>query len=138
MGKVRAPAKPAGMPEIAFQLVDGETLRLSELRGQRVLLNFWAEWCTPCRLEMPAIRRVAASYPDVVVIGVTADGAREQIRSAVQELEMTWPVSLPNPRANQIFQVSVYPTTILLDQSGQVVATHSGLLTDPQLHWLLW
>src|SRR5205823_12365722 len=64
-GRIGAPA-----PDFEWTSLDGQTLRLSTYRGKVVVVNVWATWCPPCREEMPALQRVAASEPDVIVLEV--------------------------------------------------------------------
>jgi len=69
-----APGRPA--PDFALPDLDGNTLRLSDFSGRPVVLNFWATWCAPCRLEMPELARAAADYADqgLVVLAINQDG----------------------------------------------------------------
>ena len=137
-GKIRAPDLPDRVHDATFRTLDGQLFALSSLRGRTVVLNFWATWCTPCRLEMPVFRRYAENHPDVMIIGVTADGSVADIERAVEELDITWPVTTPDRSLNQRFDISSYPTTVVIDEMGRTKATHAGLLTDPQLLWLMW
>ena len=137
-GKIRAPDLPTIAPDVELRTIQGERLQLSSLRGRKVVLNFWATWCTPCRLEMPAIRRFHDLYPEIEVISITADGSIRQLMQAVEELEMTWTVSVPNSDALRAYGITSYPTTVVIDEAGRITAAHAGLLTDPQLFWLAW
>ena len=136
VGQLRAPDLPDQAPDGRLELLDGTQIRLSELRGRPVILNFWARWCSPCRLEIPALRRFAERHPDTHLIGVTVDGSLTEIADSVEELGITWPVSRPNTTLLRAYSVDMYPTTVFIDAEGRVVASHAGLLTDPQLEWL--
>lgn len=135
-GQIRAPDLPDQAPEFRLRTLDGVVVSSAELQGKKVILNFWATWCMPCKLEMPVFRRFAAANPDVVVLGVTADGSRSEIAQSVDALEITWPVTYPNPAVKAAYDVSVFPTTVVIGPDGGIKAAHAGILTDPQLYWL--
>ena len=138
IGQFRAPELPVDAPDFRVTTLEGKSIGLSELRGRPVILNFWATWCTPCRLEVPAFRRFAERHPEVHIVGVTADGLAQEIARVVEDLGITWTLAMPNPSVARLFKVDVYPTTVFIDPDGHVTAAHVGLLTDLQLAWLAW
>ncbi|UGV31659.1 TlpA family protein disulfide reductase [Halopseudomonas aestusnigri] len=106
----------------------GVALDREQLQGQRVLVNFWAEWCAPCRDELPELNRLAAELPRGGVVGIDYDGATgEQLQAVVTRMGIRFPVlgaefasayGLPRPQ--------VLPTTYLLDGEGAILATLQG------------
>lgn len=134
-------------PEIAMEDPAGDTLRLSQLRGQVVLVDFWASWCRPCRMENPRVRQAYRTYKDrafkgadgFAVFSVSLDraGALEAWKKAIaaDSLEWKWHVGAvktgDNPAA-QRYQVAFIPTNALIDGTGKVVATdvHGDALTQ--------
>lgn len=123
-------------PEFALQTVDGGTFRLSDHQGDVVLLNFWATWCGPCRVEMPALqqqyeRRSSAGF---VVAGVNAGESRQDVMSFGRELGLTFPLLLdPDEEVQRLYQIRAYPTSILVDQEGRIGRVHFGVLTEDLL-----
>ena len=132
-GWMRAPSLPETAPELALQDLQGDTVRLSELRGQPVVLNFWATWCGPCRVEAPSFSRFSANHPEFAVLGVAADGSPARLRKAKEELGITYTVLRGTPAALKSYGISTFPTTVIIDAQGRVVTAHTGLLLDPQL-----
>ena len=108
-------------PQLAVTLFNGEELRLSDLKGKVVVLNFWASWCPPCRWEMPAFERMWQEYRDqgVVFVGVAISDAEEDAQAFARKIGVTYPVGLDaTGRAARDFRVFGLPTTFLIDRDG--------------------
>jgi peroxiredoxin len=114
------PAEPAAAFSVATP--DGGTLRLADLRGKVVFLNFWATWCEPCLEEMPAMERLARAYRDrgLVVLALSADreGA-SVVRPFLKRHALTFPVGLdPDQSVARLYRVWALPSTFILDRAG--------------------
>jgi len=120
---VALPRKGYLAPDWALESLDGEHLTLSELRGQVVVLNFWATWCPPCRSEMPAIEQVYRTYADrgLAVMAVNVQEAEQQTRAFVEGMGLTFPV-LPDRdgSVSTRYQVTSLPTTFIVDRTGMI------------------
>jgi len=114
-GFLRGPSLSEGAPDFDLPDLDGERVVLSELRGQPVLLNFWATWCGPCRIEAPALSRFAERHPELVVLGIAADGSPASLRKASQDLGITYRIVRGNRAVIEAYEVQSFPTTVLLD-----------------------
>jgi thiol-disulfide isomerase/thioredoxin len=112
---------PAGKPR-------GDGLQLDELRGQWVLINYWATWCKPCIQEIPELNALAQQYPGVTVLGVNFDGTRgEELARQVSELGIEFPILEQDPAAALgTNRPSVLPTTLVLGPDGELRATLIG------------
>lgn len=135
-GWLRAPALPDVAPDFALSDLDGEVVRLSDLRGTPVVVNFWATWCGPCRMEAPSFSRFARSHPEFTVLGVAADGPASKLRHAAGELGIEYLVLQGDRETLAAYDVDTFPTTVVVDRDGRVHATHTGMLLDPQIWWL--
>jgi thiol-disulfide isomerase/thioredoxin len=125
-------------PDFVLQWDDGRFLTLSDLAGKRVLLNFWATWCAPCRLEMPVIVAEAANDPNTVIIAVNVQEALAGVTSFAEEFDMALPVALDSQGAlRNRFALPGLPSTFLIDETGVVVARAFGPLNDAGLAALL-
>jgi peroxiredoxin len=126
-----AEGQPA--PEFTAETASGEQVALSDYAGRPVILNFWATWCAPCRVEMPALQAASERYADqgVVVLAVNALESRDQVTGFMDELGLTFPVVLdPDGEIIDLYEVRVFPTTVLIDADGVVRAEHYGALDD--------
>src|SRR5436309_8337725 len=125
-----APGSPA--PLFSARKLDGGTLALASLRGQVVLLNFWAPACPPCRIEMPELEKIHRRYADrgLRVIGITEmDPSREQVLGALKEVVVTYPVLLdPGARVGSLYAIVAHPTSVLIDARGIVCYVNVGYL----------
>ena len=128
------PAQPyEGFPAPDFELTtaSGETIRLSELRGKAVILNFWASWCPPCRAEMPAFLSISRSYQssDLVILAVNAADQDDltQVQDFITEMNLTFPVLYDTTgTVQELYAVSALPSTFFIDRGGVIQAVVIG------------
>ena len=122
-----AQATPA--PDFTLKTLDGPALRLAEQRGQVVLVNFWASWCAPCKVEMPHLNRLADKYRDtgVVLLAVNVDDDPRKAAAEAKKLGINFPVLLDTAKtASKAYQLQAMPTTVLVDRDGKVRHVHQG------------
>ena len=133
-GLVGAPA-----PDFALKSASGENLRLSEYRGEVVMINFWATWCGPCRQEMPLLDELYDRYQRVGfrLLGVNIDDDREQAMRMADELDVSFPVLFDSGKAvSEQYQVEAMPVTVLVDRGGTVRYVHHGYQPGYEQHYL--
>ena len=112
-------------PEITLTTLEGNTIRLSDLRGQPVLINFWASWCPPCKAEMPAVQRVQSLYQDqgfvVLAINATQQDTRETAEQFIKNGGYTFQVLLDTQgEATRSYQIHSLPTSFFIDAQGMI------------------
>jgi len=116
-------SKVVSAPEIELKDLTGAPVRLSDLRGRVVLLNFWATWCVPCREEIPDLN---AMYKDLEaqgfkVVGASWDDSVSDIQSFQQEIKVDYPVLLDGQSVGESFGgVQSFPTTFIIDRTGRI------------------
>jgi peroxiredoxin len=116
-------------PEFSGVTADGQKVSLAGLRGEVVLLNFWATWCLECRPEMPAFERLHREFSvqGLAVVGINAREGTATIREYAKELGLTFPlISDPTGKINSAYGVIGLPTTFLIGRSGRAVALAVG------------
>ncbi len=120
-----------------FELLDlnGKNYRLSDLRGKYVLINFWATWCAPCRVEIPLLKSLYADMPEgrFELLGVASEDATT-VRQFIQNTPMNYPVLLDDKGivANR-YAVQVYPSIVIVDPDGKIIEIVHGL--NPLIKW---
>lgn len=132
-GTTSAPLRGAQAPDFELTGVDGRSHRLSALIGQPVLINFWATWCEPCRLEMPAIQARYQRYADdgLQVLAVDFDEPKSDVAAFGDGLGLTFPLLLdPGGRVQTLYQVRGYPTSYFVDRTGKVEVVQIGVMTE--------
>jgi len=116
-------------PDFVLKSASGENLRLSEYRGDVVMINFWATWCGPCRQEMPLLDELYGRYQRVgfSLLGINIDDDSRRAMKMVQELGVTFPVLFDeNKEVSKLYKVAAMPVTILVDREGRVRHVHHG------------
>jgi protein-disulfide isomerase len=124
-------------PEMTIQLLDGGLVSLSELRGRVVLLNFWATWCPPCRLEMPGFQRVWDARRDdgFVIVGLTMDQIPDAgVRAFLAERGFDYPAGRTTPyAATSLGYANTLPHSFLLDVEGRIRRQVTGAYDEAEL-----
>ena len=113
--------------------VSGQRIKLSDLRGHPVVINFWATWCPPCRQELPALQSAYQRFRDkgVVLLGVDLKENAETIQNFTTQFGLTYPLLLDRDGAvSERYQVRGIPTTVIVNADGVVRARHVGPLTE--------
>lgn len=116
-------------PDFSLTDLEGNTVRLSDYRGKKVLLHFWATWCGVCRHEVGALNSLKESLgEDEVLLTVVANGRdRDAVSDFVRERDVRYPVLLGDEGILEAYRVSMFPTNYFLDPEGQVSASTVGM-----------
>jgi thiol-disulfide isomerase/thioredoxin len=118
-------------PDFALESLDGKTVRLSDFRGKAVLLNFWATWCEPCKLEMPWFVELEKQYgpQGLAVVGVAMDDSgKDKVAKFAKEMGVNYPVLLGKESVGEEYGGLEYlPTSFYIDRDGKVVQRVFGL-----------
>ncbi len=115
-------------PRFAVKATTGDELSLDKLKGKVILLDFWASWCIPCRVEMPEVKNIWKKYKNdqFIIIGVNLDDNEKAFNSYVKREELTWPQYYDgqgwNNTLSRLYQVRGIPHTVLIDERGIVRA----------------
>jgi len=119
-------------PDFELASLDGKRVRLSDYRGKAVLLNFWATWCSPCKVEMPWFVDLQKKYGNdgLVILGVAMDDSEApKIAQFTSELGVNYPVLLGTDKVSEQYgNVQFLPTTFYIDREGRIVGKDTGLL----------
>ena len=116
-------------PDITLKSTEGKNVRLADLKGQVVMVNFWASWCGPCRQEMPLLEKMYNDYKDAgfVLLGVNVDAEIEDRDEFLEEMPVTFPVLDDSDNtATEIFGVEAMPSTYFVDKDGNLAHLHKG------------
>ena len=127
---VPAVASDAPMaPDITLASRSGKNVRLAEMRGDVILLNFWASWCGPCRKEMPKLEALHQKYKDlgVRIVGINLDSEQGLAEPLLQSTEVSFTILYdPTGSAGEKFGVSAMPSTYIIDRDGRIRYHHKG------------
>ncbi len=116
-------------PDFTLKSNGGNNLRLSEHRGQVVLINFWASWCGPCRQEMPVLDEIQKKYQKLgfTILGVNVDKDIAAANRILNDIPVSFPILYDTGNAvSELMNVDAMPTTVLIDRNGDIRFTHRG------------
>jgi peroxiredoxin len=116
-------------PDFALKSSTGQNLRLSEYRGDVVMINFWATWCGPCRQEMPLLDELYSRYQRVGfnLLGVNIDDDSSRAMAMINELGVSFPVLFDATKeVSRLYEVDAMPVTIIVDREGNIRHVHQG------------
>jgi peroxiredoxin len=124
-------------PLFTLETLDGDSIALADLRGQVVLVNFWASWCPPCRVEMPGFERIyrERAQDGFTIVGIATDVyARDRIRQFLDEHDITYPTLLATPGVIRDYGgIDALPESFLLDRDGRIRHRVIGFFAEPAL-----
>ncbi len=119
--------KPA--PDFTLKSMSGENVKLSELRGNVVMINFWASWCGPCRQEMPLLDEFYKKYSKLgfVLLGVNVEEDSSKAANYLKEVPVSFPILYDNTNAvSKMYDIDAMPSTVLVDRNGNMRFLHRG------------
>jgi peroxiredoxin len=127
----------ATAPDFTLTTLDGRRVKLSDYRGKAVLLNFWATWCGPCKVEIPWFMDLEKQYGNqgLVVLGVAMDDdGKDGVTKFAKDMKIDYTVLLGNDDvADQYGGVEGLPTTFYLDRNGKIVKKVAGLVSHSEI-----
>ena len=122
--ELSAPAK-----DFTLKSNKGKNIRLADLRGQVVMLNFWASWCGPCRQEMPLLDKLSQRYgrAGFTLLGINTEESQEDADNLLKEIPVSFPILYDSTKkVSDMYKVDAMPTTILVDCDGKMNYLHRG------------
>ena len=139
MGTAHAAVKPQqAAPDFTLKRAEGGNLRLAEQRGQVVLINFWASWCGPCRVEMPHLNKLHDKYKagGFMVLGVNIDDDPRHGAATAARWGLRFPVLLDTEKTvTRTYDLGAMPSTVLVDRDGRIRYLHRGYRDGMELEY---
>lgn len=128
---------PVVFPDLEFAGADGGSVRVSQLKGNVILLNVWATWCGPCRLELPVVQKMYDTYSDrnFAVLAVNIDADRRKVEPFLKRLNISLPVYFANPEDAGQMTAAGIPTTFLIGSDGTLVRSFVGYSAEVEGKW---
>lgn len=124
--------------DFELENLEGEWVRLSDLRGKVVVINFWATWCVPCVEEMPMFEAYSGQYTSFVMIGIDQEEGGDKVRPFIANMGITYPILLDqNAKVSQAYKVFMLPTTFFIDEEGMIRFRHYGIMSQDQFTYYL-
>jgi cytochrome c biogenesis protein CcmG, thiol:disulfide interchange protein DsbE len=124
-------------PRLAIQQLDGKEVRVSDLRGKPVVLDFWASWCVSCAEDLPVLSGASTSHPGVAFVGAAMQDTTGALHDFEQRHPHPYPVGQIVDGDYQSYGVFAPPVTVFINAQGVVVASFSGPLDAPTIdHYL--
>ena len=131
--EVKADTDRKAAPEFSLKDADGRTVTLADYKGKVVLLNFWATWCGPCKIEIPWFVEFEQKYKDrgFAVLGVAMDEEGwEAVKPYIEQTKINYRIVVGNDSIATLYGgVESLPTTFVLDRAGKIASTHVGLVS---------
>ncbi|MFC1930868.1 TlpA family protein disulfide reductase [Chloroflexota bacterium] len=128
-GSTAAPVAGKPAPDFQLSTLDGQSVSLSDFQGNPVLLNFWATWCGPCRLEIPFLQLTYEEWADkgLVILAVDVGEKQSSVKEFIEQFGSTFPVLLdPRQEVALMYNIRALPTTFFIDANGKIQDIHVG------------
>ncbi len=128
---VKEESKRQEAPDFELKDVDGKTVRLSDYRGKVILLDFWATWCGPCKMEIPWFMEFERKYKErgFAVLGLSMDDdGWQSVKPFIQDMGMNYRVMIADEHTGDLYGgIEALPTAFLIDREGRVAIEHVGV-----------
>jgi peroxiredoxin len=131
LGTAHAEVVEGAAPDFALKSRNSGNLKLSEYRGDVVMINFWASWCAPCRQEMPLLNDLYEKYSDLgfTLLGVNVEEDSSKADELLKDVPVTFPILFDNKNeVTKMYNVVAMPTTVIVDRDGNMRYLHRGYL----------
>lgn len=141
--KTNSLEKGAVAPDFELSTLDGKSIKLSDYRGQKVLLNFWATWCPPCKAEMPHMQNYYENNKDknvtILAVNLTSmDKGIEKVKTFVKDYGLTFPIPMDEDGdVGDLYQAFTIPTSYILDEKGRIQQKIVGPMDEEMMSSLL-
>ena len=125
-------------PDFTLKSRSGENIKLSELRGDVVMINFWASWCAPCRQEMPLLEEMNKKYSDLgfVLLGVNVEEDSSKAVELLRDVPVSFPILYDNKNeVTKLYKVVAMPSTVMVDRDGNMRYLHRGYLPGYEVEY---
>jgi peroxiredoxin len=136
---VATQAGNAAAPAFMLPGKSGETIDLAKLKGQVVMLNFWASWCGPCRTEMPLMDQIYKKYSPAgfTLLGVNVDTDSTDAQKFLSQVSVSFPIAYDREnKVSKLYDVAAMPSTVFIDRKGNVRALHRGYKAGDEAEYL--
>jgi len=123
-------------PNFTLKSRSGKNIKLSEFRGQVVMINFWASWCGPCRKEMPLLEKLYKKYKALgfVILGVNVDDKPKQAEALLKQIDINFPILFDtDKKISAKYKVTAMPSSFFVDRDGKLRSEHKGYLPEYEL-----
>lgn len=132
-------------PDFDLPLLDGSQIRLDEMRGKIVILDFWATWCSPCEVQMPVLdtlwrdpERRAAHGDDLMIVGISVDTDPPQVVADwIAERDFQYPIAIGDQDLAMRYGVLGFPSLVIIDPNGGIHTQHTGVWSRPEIESVL-
>jgi peroxiredoxin len=129
---IRPAAERKAAPDFKLRDVNGAEVKLTDYKGKVVLLNFWATWCGPCKIEIPWFMEFEQNYKDrdFAVLGVSFDDdGWKSVKPYITQHKINYRIMVGSEEVGQLFgNVDALPTSFMIDRQGRIAASHTGLV----------
>jgi len=132
-------------PDFDLPLLDGSQVRLEELRGKIVILDFWATWCAPCEVQMPVLdtlwqdKKARAEHADdLMIVGISVDtDPPNKVSDWIAERGFLYPIAIGDQDLAMRYGVLGFPTLVIIDPDGGIYTRHIGVWSRPEIESVL-
>lgn len=125
-------------PDFTINNVNGDEVSLSDYRGTKVFLNFWASWCPPCKEEMPAIQKLHKNYDNIKVVTVNSGEGKDKVLNYLMEYNFSFTTLLDkNRKVTTDYLIRGIPSTFVIDKDGIIVRKQRGAITYEKMEEMI-